>query len=196
MALRPVSELGLVDLTDLASRPRGGRTSKRGRSAPKRSGPPQARAASTLKRRGTSDTPAARSDGTPKRISPSKSFSASAPRGAKPPRKSPSPTARGSSVRGGQKRSNRRPKGVGASTAENSKRSGTTSRRSTDASAYGRRRHPSSPSEWNGDLLETQSALSTDETEGSVAARVGLPALTGALAVAGGFILGRIALRR
>jgi hypothetical protein len=38
--------------------------------------------------------------------------------------------------------------------------------------------------------------LSTDETEGSFAARVGLPVLTGALAVAGGFLLGRTALQR
>lgn len=252
MPLRPVSELGLVDVTDLASRehyetatpraqtrarrartqsprrdsggdPRGERTvdqserargstkgggqTGRGRSktigggtpkgsgrsqsgappTPQSSGTSPRRAARTPKRSGTPQTPAPSSDGAVKSAN------------SRAPKNSVSSTTRRNSARTAGPRDPATPSDPRAASASAGK--GATSRngRSSGPSAN-RRGSRRSQGDGNGDSRKTQSAspakTSQDKKQGSLVAKIGIPALTTAIGVAGGVLLSGKGLQR
>jgi hypothetical protein len=173
MPLRPVSDLGLVDVTDLTSRETGG----------------------TATRRSTSED--LRSAGATKA---EKSSTRSEQSGPRTPRSSPSTGAAGSKSASRPKDSSGGP-GMSARAPKSSEGSGETlgSARGSTAGADRRRRRPRPQSELNRDSREMQSAVhddqTGDETKGALA-NVGISVLTGAVGVAGGVLLARTALQR
>jgi hypothetical protein len=212
--LRPVSELGLVDLTDLASRDAGETATRRPptrarstRSQSPRRGPNKDRrreqTVDQSERRPASTTgrgqARARSS---KRLGGSASESSGRPqsRAAVTPRNVPS-------TRAPRTNGATRQKSSGASTRKRRKRSGSGSRpegngpRRSASSTAGirrgvspdRRRRPGSQRELKRDPFKTQSALANAQPR---APKLGISVVTGAMGLAGGLLLSRAALRR
>jgi hypothetical protein len=198
--LRPVSELGLVDVTDLASRehyetatPRAQTRARRARTqSPRRDSVGDPRGERTVDQ-------SERAGGSTKRGGQtgrgrSKTIAGGTPKG---PRRSqsgapPTPESPGTAPR----RAARAPKRSGtpqppAPSSRNGRSSGPSANRSGSRRSQG---------EGNGDSRKTQSAspakTSQDKKQGSLVAKIGIPVLTTAIGVAGGVLLSGKGLQR
>jgi len=168
--LRPVSELGLVDITDVPER--GTQAATRSHSKRARSHPSQSRAAST-----------------PKRVST-----------ARNPRKAASSTrARPTKAADAQPRQNSKPRRPSAGTT-NAERPRSRSKAARDTGSGGTTRSATTrtPKRPNGSASRTRGATTARRhtTKPSSAAKVGIYALAGASLVAAGLLLARAALHR
>jgi hypothetical protein len=216
--LRPVSELGLVDLTDLASRDAGETATRRiptrarstrsqsarrgpdkGGSASRSSGPSHSRGASTPGNAPTTRTP--RTNGATRQKSSSGKRQGM---GVGTRDGSERPISKSKHRKDGGSDGSRRT--ASASTQKRRKRSGGGSRPGGDgprsaSSTAGvrrgvspdRRRRPGPRRELKSDSFKTKSALAKAHPR---AAKIGISVVTGTMGVAGGLLLSRAALRR
>jgi hypothetical protein len=193
VTLRPVSELGLVDVTDLASR-QADDTKSVGAAKTKSSGRSHDSAATKAKRAEPSRGRSNGSKGTSKIASSRRAKDASSTPGRKrpeTPRTTPS-TSVASKGPIGQKSVNSRPTSASASasTPKRRKALGTGSRGSGPAA---------SQRKWTGDSRETQSTSQNGQSHREIkalAANLGIGAVTGAIGVAGGVLMVRAARQR
>lgn len=213
MPLRPVSELGLVEITDVPARndrPQGARASTRrkpdtGRRAPKsrgggaepsapgksqRSGPAkrlepsQSRGASTPKPGSRAPATAKNSGGKSNRAKSSTASTPSSERSHSPSK--PARDARsGRGTRSATTGTPKRPTGSASRT-----RGATTARRQTSAESRTERNAVSR------DRPRSRTGSRHDQTKASSAAKIGVLALAGASLVAGGVLCARAALHR
>jgi hypothetical protein len=201
VTLRPVSELGLVDLTDLAS---GENSATPARHPPRRAPSPRSKSA---RRDATTSTPANKrasaekgSGGKPR------SVRADTPEGSKrsgsQSKHTPGSSAGAGRNTGAGTRRRRRNSGSGARPASGvpRRRASSTTGARRGASTDRRRSAPTSQRRLNGGSPKTRDAMANakpnDESRGSLAAKTGISVVTGAMGIAGGLLFSRTALRR
>jgi hypothetical protein len=212
--LRPVSELGLVDVTDLAARESGEKTTPRPPTRARTSRPRSRRRDPGKDPRGgrtvdQSEHPRASTGGGGKaRASRSKSASSSTPERGSKRSGSTSNSARNAGSDGAFRSASAGTPKRSKTSRPRSRSSAATTRRSASprtgsssgASARRLRSRQKSHSESPGDSRGTQNASSNgqphDETNRALEAKLGISALTGAIGIAGGLLLARTALQR